>query len=157
MALNKGINSYVTVAESDAYFENRLDSTGWSSADIALKASSLVTATNILDNLRWTGVAIDSNQPLAFPRVGSYFDPRIGANVTLSGIPKRIEQATFELANHLLNNENLLDDTGRVLNLNIGTISLSKIQKPNLIPAAVKTIISPLLINSGSNSWWRAN
>jgi hypothetical protein len=157
MALNKGINSYVTVAESDAYFENRLDSTGWSSVDIALKASSLVTATSILDNLRWTGVAIDSNQPLAFPRVGSYFDPRIGTNVTLSGVPKRIEQATFELANHLLNNENLLDDTGRVLNLNIGTISLSKIQKPNLIPAAVKTIISPLLINSGSNSWWRAN
>jgi hypothetical protein len=157
MALNKGINSYVTVAESDAYFKDRLDSTGWSSADATTKASSLVTATHILDNLSWTGVAISATQPLAFPRSGSYFDPRLGTSITMAGVPKRIEIAAFELANHLLNNEGLLDDTGRVLDLNIGPISLTKIQKPNLLPNFVKRTIAPLLISSGTNSWWRAN
>lgn len=65
--------------------------------------------------------------------------------------------ATYELANHLLNNEGLLDDTGRVLNLNIGTIALNKIQKPSLLPTMVKRMVAPLLVNAGSNSWWRAN
>jgi hypothetical protein len=157
MALSKGINSYVTVAESDAYFKDRLDASGWSSADATMKANSLVTATHILDNFSWSGVATSETQLLAFPRAGSYFDPRLGTSVAMSGIPKRIETATFELANHLLNNEGLLDDTGRVLDLNIGPISLSKIQKPNLLPSLVKRLIAPLLINSGVNSWWRAN
>ena len=157
MALTKGVNSYVTVAESDAYFKDRLDASGWSSADMTLKASALVTATNILDNLHWTGSAISLTQPLAFPRTGNYFDSRLGSMVTLSNTPIRIEKATFELANHLLTNEGLLDDTGRVLDLNIGPISLTKIQKPNLIPGTVKRLIAPLLINSGLNSWWRAN
>jgi hypothetical protein len=156
MALSKGTNSYVTVAECNSYFDNRLDASGWASADNSMKVNALVTATMLLDNMRWVGVAISETQALAFPRVGSYFDPRLGTSVALSGVPSRIEKATFELANHLLTNEGLLDDTGSVIDLEVGSIKLSRVRKPSLLPNVVKQYINPLLVNSG-NGWWRAN
>ena len=159
MALSKGINSYATVAEADTYFEDRLDASGWTSADATQKAQALVTATATLDELNWIGIAISDSQALAFPRNGEYFDPRKGTVVTLSSttVPSRIITATFELAFHLLSNDNVLDDTGTVTNLVVGSISLTDIRKPSKTPPQVKRIIKPLLLNGGSNTWWRAN
>lgn len=158
MALVKGTNSYADVAESDLYFADRLDVAAWTSADNASKAQALVTATNVLDNLYWTGTAVSESQPLAFPRSAYYFDPRLGSHVTLQEeTPKRITTAAMELAYHLLNNDGLLDDSGVVKDLQVGSVQLTTIQAPNLIPAIVKRMIKPLLVNAGSNSWWRAN
>jgi hypothetical protein len=157
MALVKGTNSYATVAEANAYFADRLDVDAWGSDDVR-KAQALVTATGILDGQTWTGIAIDEEQPLAFPRSGSYYDPKLGIWVELSSeVPSRIETATIELAYHLLNNNGLLDDTGRVNNIGLSSIRLDNVTSPNLIPSVVKRLIKPLLENQGSNSWWRAN
>lgn len=157
MALAKGTNSYATVIEADAYFADRLDVASWTDADATMKAQALVTATAILDDQRWTGTAISEIQPLAFPRSGSYFDPRVGVNVTLDGTPDRIFKATLELAYHLLNNDGLLDDNGSTLSLKVGSVDLSTITRPNLLPDTVRRVIKPLLINAGSQGWWRAN
>ena len=48
MALVKGVNSYATVAEADAYFLNRLDVAAWNDADETQKYQSLITATSFL-------------------------------------------------------------------------------------------------------------
>lgn len=158
MALSKGNNSYATVAEADSYFEDRLDVAAWTSASVAQKAQALTTATNYLDSLDWIGSVVSSSQALAFPRTGSYFDPRLGMSVTLDEtVPTRIIKATFELAYHLLNNDGLLDDTGSVVNLQIASISLNRIQSTNKIPSIVKRLIQPLRLNNGSKLWWRAN
>lgn len=159
MALSKGVNSYVTVAEADAYFADRLDVAAWTAADDIAKGQALVTATNTLDNMTWTGTVISASQNLAFPRSGYYFDPRLGQHVTLTSevMPARLIQATYELAYHFLNNDGLLDDSGVVNDLNIGSISLTTIRPPSLIPAVVKRLMNPLLVNSGSNSWFRSN
>jgi hypothetical protein len=159
MALVKGTNSYVTVAEANSYFDTRIDVAAWSSANETERGKALVTATMVLDNLDWTGAAVSDTQTLAFPRVGSYFDPRLGIDVELKAtdIPSRILTATYELAYHLLNNDGLLDDTGEVDNLKIGAINLDNIKTPSKIPNVVKRIIRPLLVNKGSNMWWRAN
>jgi hypothetical protein len=158
MALVKGTNSYVTAVEADAYFSDRLDVAAWIAADATSKDQALITAASVLDDLSWTGTAISEDQPLAFPRSGYYFDPRLGVHITLTdAIPERVKKANKELAYHLLNNDGILDDNGKVINLNVGSISLSTITAPSLIPAIVKRLIKPLLINSGSNSWWRAN
>ena len=115
MALAKGINSYVTVSEANAYFENRLNSSLWDDADDGTKSQSLVTATSILDSFDWQGIIADETQKLAFPRIGTYFDNKIGYEIQIgSGIPERISIATFELAYHLLSNPTLLDNTGTV-------------------------------------------
>ena len=159
MALAKGINSYVTVEEADAYFADRLDVAAWVDANATQKAQALVTATSVLDEQLWTGTAISESQPLAFPRAGVYFDTKLGFAVVLDAVavPDRIVRATFDQAYHMLNNDGLLDDTGSVTDLNISSISLSSVIAPNLISKGVKRLISPLLASAGSTMWWRAN
>jgi hypothetical protein len=158
MALVKGTNSYATVAETDTYFADRLDVAAWTSADAPSKAQALVTATSILDEMPWTGTAIGEAQPLAFPRSGEYFDPRIGTNITFTMTsPTRLVTATMDLAYHLLNNDGLQDDTGSAVSIRVGSISLERTLPASLIPANVRRTIKPMLVNAGANSWWRAN
>lgn len=158
MALVKGTNSYGTVAEADSYFADRIDVIAWTSGSELQKPQALVTATSILDEKIWAGTAVSELQLLAFPRVGGYYDPKLGINVTFSStVPNRIIVATFELAHHLLNNDGLLDDVGDVIDLSIGPIKLSKVQKPSVVPLNILNIIKPLLANSGANNWFRAN
>ena len=158
MALNKGTNSHATVAEGDAYFADRLDADEWTSATEEMKGQALVTATSIFEYLNWAGVAVSESQDLAFPRVGSYFDPRVGTEVEFgSTTPDRIIRATFELAFHFLSNDGILDDTGRAVDVVVGPIKLNQVFSPNLIPSHVKRLINPMLVNAGSNIWWRAN
>lgn len=159
MAIAKGTNSYVTVSEADAYFADRLDVAAWADAPELEKAKALVTATSYLDSLEWVGAAISDAQSLAFPRYGSYFDPRLGFDVTMDGIaiPSRIINATYELAYHFLNNDGLLDDTGSVKDISIGPIRLTGIKTANGLPGNVRRLIRPVLLNRGSSAWWRAN
>jgi hypothetical protein len=159
MALIKGTNSYVSVTEATSYFENRIDVAAWEAASNTQKEQSLVTATRILETMDWTGVAVSDSQSLAFPRTGTYFDPRLGYDTTLSSVAatNRINNATFELAYHLLNNDGLLDETGDVDKLTVGKIDLTTIRRPSTLPATVKNLVRPLMVNAGSNTWWRAN
>jgi len=158
MALTKGVNSYVTEVEATVYFGDRLDVAAWTVADAASREQALISATDILENISWVGIAVSATQALAFPRVGSYFDPRIGALTHLGeDVPARILQATKELAYHLLNNDGLLDDTGGVKNIKVGPIELSNVLSPSVLPKKVKSLINPIRINAGSNPWWRAN
>lgn len=159
MALVKGVNSYATVEEADAYFADRLDVAAWTAASSTQKAQALVTATKMLDNLDWIGVAVSDSQTLAFPRSGTYFDPRLGMEISLSetSVPSRIISATYELAYHLQNNDGLLDDTGLVKDISIGSIRLSTVTSPSKIPGVVRKLIRPLQVNAGTNLWWRAN
>jgi hypothetical protein len=157
MALVKGTNSYVTVAEADSYFLDRLDVAAWTAADEPTKSQALVTATSMLDDLSWVGTAVSESQSLAFPRSGEYFDPRLGTVVSITGVPLRVQKATYELAYHLLNNDGLQDDTGGVKNISVGPIRLDFIKPPSKIPSNVLRLVKPLQANAGSNSWWRAN
>jgi len=158
MALVKNTNSYVTREEANTYFADRIDVAAWTSASDAQKDQALVTATSLLENLKWTGIAISESQSLSFPRSGSYFDPKLGYTTTLPAtVPDRVIKATFELAYHLLNNDGLLDDTGTVTNLSVGQISLNIRTEASTIPSSVKRLINVLLQQGGSSSWWRAN
>lgn len=159
MAATKGINSYVSVEEAEAYFTDRLDADGWKNADPVRKWQSLVTATTMLDARTWNGIVLNNEQSLAFPRVAEYFDPRQGTIVYLDGtiVPKRIITATFEQALHLLNNSGLQDDTGGVVGLGVAGITLNTILNANKFPHTVESQVRPLLLNGGANPWWRAN
>jgi hypothetical protein len=160
MALVKGVNSNATVTEADTYFENRLDVAAWTDASDTQKEQSLCTATFMLDELDWIGVATDSTQSLAHPRKdGEYFDPKLGILVPLVStvVDIRVTKATYELAYHLLNNDGLLDNTGLIKDLELSGIKLSVIRPADKIPMVAKTLIKPLLRNSGKRTWWRAN
>jgi hypothetical protein len=160
MALVKGVTSNATVTEANIYFENRLDVAAWTDAPDVQKEQSLCTATFMLDELDWIGVATSPNQLLAHPRKdGEYFDPKLGILVPLisTDVDQRVVKATYELAYHLLNNDGLLDNTGLIKDLELSGLKLSVIRPADKIPMVVKTLIKPLLRNSGKRTWWRAN
>lgn len=165
MALEKDVNSFVSLAEAEAYFENRLDVDAWTSATEPQKSQALVTATSMLNDMSWKGYISDENQKLAFPRVGLYFDKKYGKDVPLDSPTclARVRAASCELAYHLLNNDGLLDDAGLVENLKIGSIQLTNIGAPSKTPTAVRAKIAPMLDRVGSSTsssgraWWRAN
>lgn len=158
MALSKGTNSYATVEEADAYFADRLDVDAWTSASAEQKAQALITATSMLDGLSWTGVIADEAQSLSFPRSGDYFDPRLGYRATFDeNVPTRIIQATYELAYHLLNNDGLMDETGSVASLEVGSVKLTGLSGAGAFPQNVTRLINVLKRNGGANTWWRAN
>lgn len=158
MALTKGVNSYVTLAEAEAYFADRVDAVAWFElADDDRKSQALVTATTLLDSLNWDGQSVSETQPLAFPRRISFFDPRLGVDVCTDETPDRMNKATFELAYHLLNNSGILDETGTVESLQLGPISLETVKNASTIPSVVKRFINPMLRNGGSIPVWRSN
>lgn len=159
MAVQLNVNSYVTVADADVFFANRLDVAAWAEADETMKGQALITATQMLDDMSWAGTAVNEDQPLAFPRISEYFDPKVGSIVYLDGsmIPNRIIRATLELAYHLLNNDGLLDAAGGIESITIGTIKLDGIKAVNKLPMFIRNVIKPLLVNAGASTWWRAN
>jgi hypothetical protein len=159
MALVKGTNSYATVAEADTYFEDRVGFAEWDEADDEDKARYLVTASQLLDEKSWAGYMVDEDQAMAWPRVGSYFDPRRGTSVAFESdeIPTRVVTATYELARHLLINGDVLDSTSSAIDIQVDSIKISKITSAPVIPSTINRLIRPLLMNQGSNLWWRAN
>jgi len=158
MALSKGVNSYVTLADAEAYFVDRLDVAAWTEATDPEKEKALVTATAVLDELLWTGIAVIASQPLAWPRLGSYYDPKVGTMIALDNtVPTRIINATYEQAYHLLNNDGLFDDVGGAKSIDLYDISLTNITKASKLSLIVDRLTRPLLVNSGASLWWRAN
>src|SRR6187431_1726674 len=114
MALEVGVNSYVDLATAEAYFGDRLDAGAWVEATDPMKEQALITAAKQLNLTRWIGSIVDESQSLAFPRIGTYFEPMYNKWVKLDGtvIPQRIITASMEQAYHLMNNDGMLDTAG---------------------------------------------
>lgn len=157
MALQKGVNSYVDLAEAEAYFADRLDVAAWTDAGDEQKQKSLVTATMLIEQKQFTGYAVSDTQALAFPRTGEYFDKRLGRMAYFNGTPSAVLKATCEQAYHLLNNDGLLDTGSIPDSLTVGPISLNGLSKTPTFSAVAYNLIAPLLSNGGASSWWRAN
>jgi hypothetical protein len=61
-------NSYVTLAQADAYLEARLNVTAWTSATTDTKNRALVEAQRTLGPLPWAGSRTTDTQAIAWPR-----------------------------------------------------------------------------------------
>lgn len=165
MALQQGTNCYVSLLEAESYFDTRIDSGAWVNADDEDKESALVTATLIVDENQFIGVAVSSEQSLGWPRTGATtFDTKLNLTVTYSDseIPKRLKLAVFEQAYHLLSNENLIDNKSQNFEeISIGSITLkdsnSDTGRVPMVPSLVRTFLKPLMLNQGQRQWWRAN
>ena len=94
-------NTYLTVTDANTYHEGHLYASTWNDATLTQKEQALVWATRILDSqCLWVGVIASDTQALRWPRVSAYDrDGRLLANDT---IPDAVEQATAELARHLI-------------------------------------------------------
>jgi hypothetical protein len=93
-------NSYVTVAEADAYFGQRLNSDRWFSSTLPVKESALVQATRWLDRQDYRGERTVPRQPRKWPR--EYVYDEDGYDVDPATIPQEVQDATCEAALALL-------------------------------------------------------
>ena len=85
--INVPQDSYVTVAEADAYHAIRPSANAWAALTEPEKERRLVAASDYLDSQYiFNGKKTDENQPREFPRNGS------------NEIPTAIKKAVFELA-----------------------------------------------------------
>jgi hypothetical protein len=102
-------NSYVTLAEANAYFETVPHDEHWTGSDDA-KNRVLITATRYLDNFEYYGERCTTTQALKWPRKEYKVD---GVKVDCTFIPQPVKNATFELAHSLLfKGEALVGTTG---------------------------------------------
>ena len=102
-------NSYVTLAEADAYFETVPSSTNWDNKSNDNKNRALISATRWIDTLVYYGDRCDDDQALKFPRTNYQVD---GVELACTLIPQNIKYAQFELANALANDTDAI--TGSV-------------------------------------------
>ena len=93
-------NSYVTLAEADAYFETVPSSTTWDDKTDDQKNRAIISATRWIDSLNFYGDRCSNNQALSWPR-NNYHVDRV--ELTCSAIPTDIKYASYELARALAN------------------------------------------------------
>ena len=98
-------NSYVTLSESNDYFDTSPDSSTWTDKTDDQKKRALISATRWIDTLVFYGDRCDESQALKFPRTNYQVD---GVELACSAIPNNIKYAQFELARALAN------DTGAI-------------------------------------------
>jgi len=123
-------NSYVSVADADAYHVDHSASTDWSGAENAVKEKALRLATQYLDvsyEGRWRGAKADSDQALAWPRCYAYDNDDYAYDS--DAIPQKLADAAAELALRVVEGDTLLDDIskpGIVKRESVGLGPLSK-------------------------------
>ena len=93
-------NSYVTLAEANAYFETVPSSSTWDDKTDDQKNRAIISATRWIDSLNFYGDRCSNNQALSWPR-NNYHVDRV--ELTCSAIPTDIKYATYELARALAN------------------------------------------------------
>lgn len=90
-------NSYGTLAEANAYFQTRAFAEAWTTlTDDARKTTALITVTERLERLAYTGERTSDAQALKFPRENCYTSD--GERQASNVVPRRVKLAQFEYA-----------------------------------------------------------
>ena len=138
-------NSYVTLADAEVYFEERLHSDEWDNASETDKIAALVLATELLDvAYNWEGYKVSTTQALRWPRSGVTTPD--GESVSSSEIPSFLADATAEFALGLLTNDRLKDSpTQGFSQIKVGPIYMqisSNASRGNIVPTTVDFMLS---------------
>ena len=158
MALNATIgatdsNSYVTLSEADAYFEDRMHSSSWDA--ITDQEPFLISASQMLDwYINWKGFKTSDTQFMLWPRKDVV--RRNGTTVANNIIPNEIKTAVFELTISSLENDRLEDNpmagidqlkvSSLVIKASVGGVDSTA---KNVIPEKVYKILSDLYTLGG--------
>lgn len=110
MTLELYKNTFVTLEEAEAYFDERFGSEKWFDKDLADKTKEqlLVTASKKISSFDFVGSALEPGQPMAFPRDYE--------------MPQDIKDAVCEEAYSMLNQEASVHKKNQ--EANISSISL---------------------------------
>jgi hypothetical protein len=88
-------NSYQSVADAGVYFANTLFAAEWTALTADTKAAALITATQWLETLTYTGTRVATTQALQWPREATSASGTTNDGTT---IPREVLAAQAELA-----------------------------------------------------------
>lgn len=137
-------NSYVTLAYAKEYFVGRrLYSSAWTVASDSVKIVALKQASLLLDGeFTWVGDGpSNDNQGLDWPRVNAYDR----YNNLIVGVPKRVREATCEVALFLLAQDRFVERQGvGITSLRVDVISIvfDKKDSPETFPPHVARLLT---------------
>ena len=123
-------NSYVTLAEANAYFETTPNDTNWNNKNDDKKNRALITATRYINDFEFYGKRCTLAQALKWPRKDYKVD---GVKIDCTFIPDEVKVATFELARALAND-------GTYEEVKLGDLEV-KYSSDSLNPGMVNTIL----------------
>lgn len=120
--LTPGTNTYVTLAQAETHFDNRLHAAVWTDTDDDdTKARALLMAAMLLDrHMIWKGCKLDPEQVMEWPRRGiSWAPPGV--------VPPGVKVAQMELALLLITTDTTATpDTAGISRLDVaGAVSLT--------------------------------
>lgn len=147
-------NSYVSLAEADAYAADALSPADWDAKTDAEKESLLVATTRWLDqNARWKGHKVDRTavNNLRWPRAGVY--DRDELPIAEDVIPEQLRQAVMELAMFLAvadNNPTRISDNQGIEEITVDVITLRFTEGYNQSARRFFPGLNTLLYNLGS-------
>ena len=140
-------NSYVNLGTANEIAAQRLHNVAWVAANDDARARAVITATALLNRLRWQGRPIAPTQPLAWPRVAERCPPGCPLSVET---PPAIVTVTVELAIHLLGTG---EPSGAPVQQRVPGDSLV-MYFPTIadeFPKHVRGLIEPFLVVSSAN------
>ena len=143
-------NSYISVADADAYFTNRYSSGSWASSTTAIKEQVLITATQRLEQEEYISTVVDTTQALKWPRT-SILKPSGVAYYENTVIPAEVMNATAELGHALITQLTTIDeelDPRKYASLTVGPISVvhRSAMSGFRMPDIVRRYLAPYLI-----------
>lgn len=154
-------NSYGTLAEAAAYFDNRPRSSLWEEAEVEDQTRALIQAARLLDTrVVWKGTGVQYDQAMAWPR-HMVRDPIIndGSYIPHDQIPRWLKEAQFEQAIAILAEDMLSNSAGTgIAALSVGAVSVTFDRRgstPEVLTGAVREMIAPygrVMSTSGSGA-----
>jgi len=147
-------NSFVTLAEAEAYHAARLHNDIWVSTGNTAKERTLIWATRMLSGLSFRGSVVSTDQKLPWPRSG-LLDPD-GRVVSAQAIPDAVKEAASELAFLLLEGDRTKKSGPEGLRrVKLGDLEIEAdpITEPSMIPEAVRQPLRHYLSSSTSSSF----
>jgi hypothetical protein len=173
VALVVGTNTYISLANAEAYAVLREGTEEWCLLSNSDKEKSLISALDVLDALSYLGTVTSTSQALAWPRNIEYYDAKQGRfRAETNFTPSEVTFAQVELAMSIgMNGISKYSDPSASTpdEIAVGSISLKGLKEgPPLntlngvyAPAYIFDMINHLLTGSGNasgvgNPWWRA-
>lgn len=152
-----GANTYVTVAEADAFLAYHTTRAAWAAMTEADKEAALVQACRAMDAVcAWKGAKVDIDQPRAWPRAGvtvsgiaEAWNPlwsRSGAGYPSDQVPQAVRDAQCELAALMAQGDRTADlDSAGIKSVKVGKGALEVEFDPSTAPRMIGRLPPALL------------
>jgi len=147
-------NSYVSLAEAEAYFSDRMHSSAWYDLSTSDREKLLITSSSMLDwYVSWKGTKATQDQAMDWPRVGVITsDGPIPSDV----IPAQVKVAVYELSLSSAKKDRSADGSlDGILEARAGSLLIKTDDgvynsKPSTIPQKIWKILYGLTIKGSS-------